>query len=282
MSTRDKVRERAMSTRGRGGAAKTIGDQIACMVPQLAKALPKHMDAERMGRIALTEFKKNKALASCSPDSFFGSLMTASQLGLEPGPLGLAYLIPYKGQVTLQLGYRGLLELVWRSGKVDTIYAYPVFEGDDFVYQLGISPDIKHTPCGEDDPDKLLFVYAVAWIKDAALPRLEVMSRQQVETIRKRSSGAASGKSTPWSTDFVEMARKTALKRLCKTLPLSIEIQSKIAKDETFRTSIDVEEAENMFMLGEEEIPVEEKPAPKTEAGKQEEQAEQEEEKPLL
>ena len=83
---------------------KTLADQITALAPQLAKALPRHMNADRMARIALTEFRKNPELGKCTPHSLFGSLLTASQLGLEPGPLGHAYLIPYKGQVTLQLG----------------------------------------------------------------------------------------------------------------------------------------------------------------------------------
>lgn len=83
---------------------KTLADQIMEMVPQLSKALPRHMNPERMARIALTEFRKNPTLGNCTPASFFGSLLTASQLGLEPGPLGHCYLIPYKGQVSLQIG----------------------------------------------------------------------------------------------------------------------------------------------------------------------------------
>lgn len=244
-----RVKEKALSTAG--SRPKTMADQIQALVPQLARAIPKHMDPDKMARLALTEFRKNPALANCSPESFFGSLMTATQLGLEPGPLGHAYLIPYKGQVTLQIGYRGLLELVGRSDRVETVYAYPVYEGDEFNFQLGAKPDIGHKPGDEVDADKLTHVYAVAWIKNTSIPRIEVMTRRQVEAIRGRSAAASRGRSTPWDTDFAEMARKTVLKRLCKTLPLSVEIHSAIANDETFRPSMEVQEVENMFALEE-------------------------------
>ncbi len=252
MGVKDQLNNKAKAmTTGEKGKAKpkTLYDQIKLMIPEMSKALPAHFDAERMGRIIVTILRTNPALMKCDPASFFGSVMTACQLGLELGPLGLAYLIPYKGQVTLQLGYRGLLELVDRSGRVDTVYAYPVYGGDEFRYSLGSKPEIIHNPCGESDPDKLTHVYAIAWLKDCAFPRIEVMSRQQVEAIRDRSSSVASGKSSPWNTDFVEMARKTVLKRVTKTLPMSTEIRSAIAKDETIRRDIHSEEFQSIFEL---------------------------------
>jgi recombination protein RecT len=225
----------------------TLADQINKMIPQIARVLPEHMSADKMARIALNEIKKNPSLGQCDPASFFGALLNASQLGLEPGPLGHAYLIPYRGQVTLQLGYRGLLELVTRSDKVDSVFAYEVYEGDVFNYHLGIKPDIQHTPASteeiarlkaekrlkNDGQREITHVYAVAHIKNMDIPRVEVMTRDEIDAIRKRSQAGNSG---PWVTDYAQMARKTVLKRLCKTLPLSAEVHGVISKDESVRT----------------------------------------------
>jgi recombination protein RecT len=115
-----------------------------------------------------------------------------------------------------------------------------VFEGDEFTYSLGLRPDIQHVPATNErlaelkikDKDRqLTHVYAVAYIKDMSHPRVEVMSRADVDAIMGRSA-AAKGKSSPWGTDYSEMARKTVLKRLCKTLPLSPEIAEHINRDE--------------------------------------------------
>lgn len=222
----------------------TIMEEINALVPQFHKAMPSFLKQiggpDRLARIALTEFRKNPQLALCTRESFFGALMTAAQMGLEPGPLGHCYLIPYKGTATLQLGYRGFLEFVQRSGKIDSVYAYPVFAGDEFTFELGAHPVLKHTPSVDSDPSdaNMTHVYAVAHIKGCAIPRIEVMTRKQVEAIRNRSKAAGAGHSSPWDTDFSEMARKTVLKRLCKTLPLSIESQQFLSLDETARTRI--------------------------------------------
>jgi len=235
-----------------GEGPKSLTAQLMDLVPQMAKALPNGMDADRMARIALTEFKKNPGLQKCTPGSLFGSLLTASQLGLEPGPLGHVYLIPYGDQCTIQLGYRGILDLVSRSDKVDSVFAYPVFEGDEFAFNLGSRPDVQHTP---DDSSgdvrgerELTHAYAVAWIKGSSIPRIEVMTKKQIDSIRDR---AKAGKNGPWVTDYSEMARKTVLKRLCKTLPLSITVQSALAKDETIRTDPHSDDLVSVFEVEE-------------------------------
>ncbi len=225
---------------------KNLADQIMALAPQLAKALPRHMSSERMARIALTEFRKNPELGKCTPHSLFGSLLTASQLGLEPGPLGHCYLIPYKGQVSLQLGYRGMLELVSRSDKVDSVYAYAVYKGDEFTYKLGTDPLVEHIPGANTDDDALIAVYAVAHIKGSTIPRIEVMNRKQVDAIRARAQARSNG---PWVTDYAEMARKTVLKKLCKTLPLAAEIALSITQDDTIRPSFDSEETASIFEI---------------------------------
>lgn len=221
--------------------AVTIHDQKKNMVPQFKMLLNGDQEkAERAFRIAVTEYNKSPYLKQCDQTSFWGSIINAVQMNLEPGPLGHAYLVPYKGVVSLQIGYKGLLELVSRSGKVDSVYAYPVYASDKFKFTLGANPGLMHEPdlhCEPSDNDIIAF-YAVAHIKDSVLPRIEVMTKKQVDAIRKRSAASGSGKQSPWDTDYAEMGKKTILKRLCKTLPLSVEIQSAIGKDETVRKNI--------------------------------------------
>lgn len=187
---------------------------------QLALAVPKHLNADRMARIAATEVRKNKALMNTEPTSFLGSVMQAAQLGLEPGSaLGQAYLVPYGNQCQLIIGYKGMIDLARRSGQVLSLNAYAVREGDDFSFQLGLKPDIHHVPSLEADRIKkpITYVYAVATLKGGGY-QFEVMSRAEVEAVRAKAKSK-----NIWNTYFEEMAKKTVLRRLFKYLPVSIE-----------------------------------------------------------
>lgn len=210
---------------------------------QLALALPKHMTADRLARIALTEVRKVPKLAQCDQTSFLGAIMQCASLGLEPGgALGHAYLLPFdkrskvNGQwkttgteVQLIVGYRGMIDLARRSGQIQSIEARAVYAKDHFEVELGLDSKIVHRPAWDAaDRGELTFVYAVAKLKDGGL-QFEVMSRLEVEKIRARSKAKDNG---PWVTDFDEMAKKTVVRRLFKYLPVSIEIQRAVGLDE--------------------------------------------------
>lgn len=187
---------------------------------QLALAVPKHLNADRMARIAATEVRKNKALLNTEPTSFLGSVMQAAQLGLEPGSaLGQAYLVPYGNQCQLIIGYKGMIDLARRSGQVLSLNAYAVREGDDFNFQLGLKPDIHHVPRLEADRIKkpITYVYAVATLKGGGY-QFEVMSRAEVEAVKAKAKSK-----NIWTNYFEEMAKKTVIRRLFKYLPVSIE-----------------------------------------------------------
>ncbi len=212
-------------------AVQRISAQLDRLKPALSAALPKHMTPERVSRVFLTTLRQSPALLRCEPQSLFGAMMQASQLGLEVGNgLGHAYLVPYKGQCTLVIGYKGLVDLARRSGQVSTIYAVEVRKGDRFVYTLGTDPRIEHEPRDEREmsDNGITHVYAVCKLKDGGT-QFEVMSRSEVEAVRRRSRAAMDG---PWVTDYAMMARKTVLRRLCKLLPMSIELQMAVALDE--------------------------------------------------
>lgn len=199
--------------------AAGIRDLIQRSQPQIAMALPKHLTPERMFRVAMTAVQKSPALLDCDPISLIGAIIQASQLGLEPdGVLGAAYLVPYGKQVQLIPGYRGLMDLARRSGYVLTIYAEPVYSGDEFRLTLGLDKDLQHTPA-KGDRGEFVGAYAVAKLRDGTR-EFVWMTKTEIDAIRRRSKASGSG---PWVTDYVEMAKKTAIRRLCKTLPRSVE-----------------------------------------------------------
>lgn len=195
----------------------------------IALSLPSGMNAERFGRLLLTAANTNPALFECDPRSFLAAGVAAAQLGLEPNDArGLAYLVPFKDgrsgvkKVQLIIGYRGYLDLARRSGLVSAVYAFPVFDGDFFRYSLGLDPTLEHIPAedGDENPQHLTHVYAVATVAGDKV--FTVLTRKQVEAARARSKTGSSATS-PWATDYVAMATKTAVRRLAKLLPLTVE-----------------------------------------------------------
>lgn len=209
---------------------------------QIALALPKHMTADRLARIALTEVRKTPALGRCDQASFLGAIMQCAQLGLEPGgALGHAYLLPFENrkrqitEVQFIVGYRGMIDLARRSGQILSLEARAVYAADKFHVALGLNPDLTHEPDWEAaDRGPLRFVYAVAKLKDGGT-QFEVMSRAEIERVRAKSRAGQSG---PWVDHFEEMAKKTVIRRLFKYLPVSIELASAVEQDE--RVDIDL------------------------------------------
>lgn len=201
------------------------------MGPEIARALPKHISPDRMVRIAMTALRTNSALGRCTPGSFLGAVLSAAQLGLEPNtPLGQCYLIPYKDECTLQIGYQGMLELARRSGLVRAIYAYVVRAGDEFAYSLGLDPDLRHIPSEDEGRENkpITHAYAVAKLADGERVFI-VLTRAQIEARRKRSRASNSG---PWVTDYEAMCLKTAVRALFRWVPKSPEMALAAALDE--------------------------------------------------
>jgi recombination protein RecT len=216
---------------------KSLSSLLESMKTEIARCLPKHLTADRMTRIALTEVRKNKDLAICDQASFLGAIMQCSQLGLEPGGiLGHAYLLPFdnkkagKKEVQLIIGYKGLLDLARRSGQIKSMEAREVFANDKFRVSFGLNPELIHEPnFAAGDRGPLTHVYAVAHLVGGGT-QFEVMSLSEVQKVRQQSKAGNFG---PWVTHFNEMAKKTALRRLFKYLPVSLEIQHAVALDET-------------------------------------------------
>ena len=222
---------------------KTIFDVIQAGAKQFATALPKHINSERFVRIAITTIRQNPKLAKCNQESLLGALMVSAQLGLEPGTLGQCYLIPFENkrmgtvECQFQIGYKGLIELLRRSGQLSDIYSYTVYENDDFNIEYGLSRTLVHKP-NFTDRGEIKGFYAVAILKDGA-KAFEYMTKDEVvkheEKYRKGSY-----KNDVWNKNFEEMAQKTVVKKLLKWLPVSVEFLENIEKDDkSFKISDD-------------------------------------------
>lgn len=241
------------------------------MKGQLAMALPTHMRADRMIRVVLTSVQKTPQLLDCTRESFIGAIVQAAQLGLEPdGLLGHAYLIPYKRNCQLVIGYKGLLKLARQSGELSSLSAVAVYAKDKFEFTRGDDERIVHVPAtipiveGKPDlnwdPGPLTHVYAIARLKDGSVQR-EVMDVGEIEMIRRRSKASGDG---PWVTDYVEMAKKTVLRRLCKLLPASVErLEKAVALDEQVDAGLG-QTFEDIGVVESEPAPPAEEAKPKT------------------
>jgi recombination protein RecT len=188
---------------------------------EIARALPKHLNPDRLCRIALTAFRRNPALGKCDPRSVFAAVIQASQLGLEPDTLGQAYLIPYGQECTFTPGWRGLVDLVNRAGRA-SVWSGAVFEGDEFDYALGDRPFLTHRPGDEDDESKLTHVYAIGRVKGSDQAIIEVWSKAKCLKHRDRYNKV--GKRHYSFAHFEMYARKLVVLQVLKYLPSSAEL----------------------------------------------------------
>ena len=212
---------------------------------ELQRALPSHLKADRMARIALTAFRRTPKLAKADPRSVFAAVIQASQLGLEPDTLGRSYLIPYdknalvngKWEKTVECqfvpGWKGLVDLTNRAGNA-TVWTGAVFEGDEFNYALGDRPFISHKPGDEFDPERLMYVYAVGRVKNSEWPVIEVwtISRVKKHLARYNKVGAKH-----YAHENMEMyARKVVLLQVLKYMPASAEMATVMALNDAAET----------------------------------------------
>lgn len=232
----------AKATSNAAKPVKTMKDYIMSMQGQIAKALPTVLTPERFSRMVLTAISTNPDLQDCTPNSFLGAMMQAAQLGVEPNtPLGQAYLIPFRNHGTLecqfQLGYKGLMDLAYRSGEVRDIQAHVVYKNDEFEYELGLNPKLSHRPAMKNRGAAIAY-YAIFHTKDGGYG-FEVMSVEDIKAHASTYSQAyKKGYTSPWKTNFDEMAKKTVLKRCLKYAPLKTEFVRAMSTDETIKTSI--------------------------------------------
>jgi len=194
------------------------------MREQFAAALPKHLTPERFCRVAITALTRTPKLASCTQESLFRCLLDLSAFGIEPDGRR-AHLIPYGNQCTLILDWKGLAELAMRSGIIAKLHADIVCENDVFEYNLG--EITRHVIDWKQPRGAMYAAYAMAVTKEGPV-FVAVLNKEEIDAIRRRSKSGGSG---PWVTDYNEMAKKTAFRRLAKWLPMSAEFRDAVEKD---------------------------------------------------
>jgi len=215
---------------------------------QIALALPAHVTPDRLVRMALTQLRVNPKLGECSLESFAGALFTAAQLGLEPGPLGECWFIPrYNSKLqttecTFQAGYQGLAKLAHNSGQIKSLYAYAVYEGDEFDYGLGDSPYVHHKPdpdrASESD-DAIRFFYAVENLTNGGR-EIEVWSKAHMDDHRDQyvKKDKAGKYPATWVKSYAAMGRKTLVSVVARRGPRSVELTAALSADGNVRTSL--------------------------------------------
>lgn len=213
----------------------TIGGMIERLKPQLEKALPEHVTAKRLARVALTAIRNNPKLQQSEAMSLMGSIMVAAQLGLEPNtPLQQCYLIPYKNGKTgkyeaqFQIGYKGLIDLAHRSGQYRKLVARAVDKHDQFDYAYGLDEYLHHKPA-EKPSGETIYYYAMyeldnggrsftVWSKDKVFDHAQRYSKTWDKQKKQFYQDSA------WSTAFDQMACKTVLIDLLRYAPKSVEV----------------------------------------------------------
>lgn len=212
----------------------TVRKALEQMRPQFEMALPKHLTADRLLRVAITACQNTPRLLECDRKSLYGAIMTCAQLGLEPdGVLGQAYLVPFAGKVQFIPGYKGFISLARNSGDVTSISAQAVHKNDTFEFDMGSGEPPKHTFDLEAERGDVIAFYAIARFKDGGL-HWDMMLLSEILAIRDRSQGwkafkSGKTKDNPWGTDFNEMAKKTVIRRIAKYLPLSVQKAAALA-----------------------------------------------------
>lgn len=184
----------------------------------IAQVLPKYLTPDRMVRCALAAIIKTPKLAQCTRESIIDSMMTLSQLGLEPDGRR-AHLIPYWNgkrktmECQVIIDYKGMVSLIMNTGLFSRIHADVVCKNDDFEYDKGVVT--KHKVNFSEPRGEIYAAWCVIVQKDGA-EKYEVMPRDEIESIRSRSKSSNSG---PWVTDYAEMCKKTVFRRASKWVP---------------------------------------------------------------
>lgn len=235
---------------------QTRGDEIQALFDQnrsaMAAALPRHMDVDRMIRVALTVIRRTPNLGRCTDLSLIGAMMISAQLGLEPGPLGHCYWIPFKDgrasraagrdiyEVTWIAGYKGFVDLGMRSGRMLDIDAQVVRERDHFICRKGLKDDLVFEKYREGDRGEMTDVYMLAHLKGGGY-HFNALTKHEVYTNHRAHSkaysnwlkyGESKGESTPWVENEERMWMKSAIRSEAWALPLSPEMAAALGADE--------------------------------------------------
>lgn len=223
---------------------KTLTDQVWDMQEQFQYALPSNFDAGQLCRDIITSIKRTKNLDRCDAMSIIGSAMSCAQLGLRPGVLGQAWILPYwqggQGHVAqLVIGYQGYVELAYRTGMIASIIARTVGEAEPFDVEYGLNERLVHKPLF-DEAGPASKYYAIVKYNGGG-HHSWVMSHQEALEHRDRFAPRNKQKQIvgPWRDHFEPMAWKTCLLKLSKWMPKSPEYLAALRVDGSIRRDAD-------------------------------------------
>lgn len=229
---------------------QTVGDllQSDAFQVRLRDSLPAlGMDGNRFANLIMSEVKRTPKLAQCTVPSLAGAVLMCAQLGLEPGPMGLSWIIPRNNrrkncmEANFQLGYRGAVQLAWRSAQIASVQTGMVHERDEFDYAAGVPIVFRHK-AAEGSRGEWTHTYAVLSTTTGG-HIIKVMTREEIYEVRDRYSEAwkFQGAKSPWGTNEDEMAMKTVLLRAMKLAPISTELQMAVSLDDRSSQGIEQE-----------------------------------------
>lgn len=212
--------------------ADELKNSIMVMKPQFKAALPKHITTEKFTRVLMTAVSSNSKLVEANRTTLFSSCMRLAQMGLMPdGKEAAIVTFNSKSGVTAQAMpmVSGLLKLVRNSGELASLATHVVYDTDAFNYWIDENGEhIKHVPSLGAERGQITHAYAMAKLKDGSV-YLEVMPKVEIDKVRAVSRAKDSG---PWVEWYGEMAKKSAVRRLIKRLPLSTDIEAALAVDD--------------------------------------------------
>lgn len=160
--------------------------------------------------------RNNPKLGQCPPAELLGAMVRCFQMGLMPEPHGHVALIPFKDKITVAPTFKGLIHLAVSTGVAKQVDAYSVDEADHFEVIQGTDGHIVHRV--SFPPTKTIVAYYAVAKLASGEKKFLAMAKTEIEDVAKKSSNPI------WKSHFSEMAKKTVIKRLFKTLPLSKKV----------------------------------------------------------
>lgn len=208
------------------GPVAAFSEYVEGFKGELAKLVPDHLNADRMARHAVTAFARSKDLQACEPKTIGAALMTAAQLGLEPGVNGAGFLVPYGRTCTFVPGWKGLVDLVSRSGR-GTVYTGVIFRDQAYTFVDGARRDlIVHNETELDEPEDITHAYAIGWVTGSSTPIIELWRVPKLKKHRDKYNKV--GKRHYSFRDWEMYARKVPLLQVLKYMPCSVAVQNAI------------------------------------------------------
>ena len=197
------------------GQVEKAKDKFLTSFPEDVKTAEKIFEREK--GFAIIAAMENRTLATCTPESIFTAVASIALTGLTLNPtLQLAFLIPRGGKCCLDVSYRGMIEILQKSGKIKDIRANVVYEGDKIEYNEGMGDDyyLRHTPVlNRPDNTKIIAAYSIATFPDGS-ERFYLMDYKEL----MKHKAIAMTKNV-WNAWEDAQCRKTVIRSHYKYLP---------------------------------------------------------------